>query len=208
MPFVPNLAKTASTDPQFPPHCSNAVPRRKPPGASFVWTLTLGWEWTDEDATPTLPAPFSRDLDEIERAASGDGPAYVRKSHLQREVECRIDVRVGQDKLPIFKGASAIVKSIEVSAAKGGGSCKVLLAVEVKRNNAPELLDCIDADVDVHVTTDGELFPDGAEPGDHERGDGEDEDQEAGGAPNGETLTQARARRRGKATASDLPPEA
>lgn len=219
--YVPNLAKTASTDPTFPPFCSGAIVRRQPPGAKFLWTLTLVWDLSAPEGLPTLPAPFSHDTGEIVLALAGDGPAYSRKSLLQAEVQCRVDVRVGKDKLPIFRDASAIVKSIQVTASKGAAECKVLLVVEAPRNLAPEFLDCIDADVDVHTITNSELpygkggkAADEPEAGDHERGDPDgDADPPSNGDAPAETLTQARARRRrGTATepasTGNLPPEA
>lgn len=208
MPWIPDLSRTCSTDDSFPPHCTGVTVVRRPPGATFLWTIALQWPITDENVSNlALPAPFSRDRGDILAALGGDGPAYRRSADLQEEVEVRVDVRVGTEKLPIIPKAAALVKRVSVTAAEGGGKVAALVRVELPRGVAPEMLDLIDADCDVHVTTNEELFggapPQGGQVDDPDTDT--DTDQEA--EEPRQTLAQARARRRRAVEVEDLPPE-
>jgi hypothetical protein len=225
VPQIPDLTRSNRTDPNFAPHCSSAVPRRKPPGATFLWTLTLGWELTPEDATAiVLPPPFSRDRGDILAALAGTGPAYRRGSDLQEEVQVSIAVRVGQERVPIVENGIGIVKRMTATAAEGGGKVVVLLVVEGPQALAGGFLDCLDADLDVSVVTNEELF--GGAPADEvEREEPEDQDDDddelapvqldasdrwGGEEPEAETTTETAspARRRRRTTVEELPPEA
>lgn len=207
--YVPDLARTCSTDDSFPPHCTGVTVVRRPPGATFLWTIALQWPITDENVSDlALPAPFSRDRGDILAALGGDGPAYRRSADLQEEVEVRVDVRVGAEKLPIIPKAAALVKRLSVTAAEGGGKVAALVRVELPRGAAPDMLDLIDADCDLHVVTNEELFggapPQGSQVDDPDTDtDPEVDEPEAQGSP----LEQARARRRKAVEVEELPPE-
>jgi hypothetical protein len=214
--YIPDLSRSCETDPAFPPHCSAIVPRRKPPGATFLWTLSLAWAFSDEDvADLSLPAPFSRDRGDILAAIGGEGPAYRRTVELRREVMVDLKVCVGSTKLPVLAApAPGIIKRVEVAASEGGGTCKVLLVVELTRNSALEMMDVIDADLDLIVRTQEDLpftVPPVPENGDAEL---EDDEEETEAEAESEVKPPPRdARRRPVMTASsidddDLPAEA
>lgn len=152
---IPDLTVSGKTDPTFPPFCSAAVPRRKAPGATYLWTLSLMWDIGEE--LPGLPSPFSRDRGDILAAVAGTGPAYRRAVDHQTDVQVSISVRVGQERVPVVEGASAVLKRMAMSAAEGSVSCKALLVVEGPQSLATAMLDVLDADLDISVVTTEQL---------------------------------------------------
>ncbi len=158
---VPDFSISTSTHPNLPAHCAKVAVRRKPPGSTFLWTVTLEWPLDEEwaDSTIRLPSPFDRDEQDINDAVDGSGPAYQRVVHLAQECTATVSTRVsGATEIPAVDKAPAIVRKVEVLASEGSCVVRALLVVEVAREDAPKLLDVIDADVNVRTVVQEGLF--------------------------------------------------
>jgi hypothetical protein len=155
--FVPDLSHTFDTDRTLPPTCVKAVPYRKPPGSVFLWTLKLVWN-VDKDiiADVKLPAPFAADRPAILRSFQGkdnggDGP-YSRTFAPGQEGQATISCRVNTEPVVTLAQAPCICRSMQVDVATN--TCKVtaLLRVEATREQAREMMDLLDADLDITFT--------------------------------------------------------
>lgn len=164
---IPDLSKSANTEPSFPPRLTRLSPRRSKTGTSNLWSCLLEWDCNaltqpDGEASGdllhvTFPPQFPRAP--ILAAFSDHGPAYEQKIRYERKASISLNVIVGGvgDGIPVLDQVPGLVRAVGIQVAEGSCVVRAIVVVELGRNGSNDICDLLDADVHLKLTEQEEL---------------------------------------------------